>query len=80
VLLPGGSLLRLSRLSRGRATQPAASTARPLSAGELPFDHEVVRQAAGLTRRLPAVDSLEFGADYTTVGTGCPAAWQRNSL
>jgi COP9 signalosome complex subunit 6 len=51
-----------------------------MQSGELPFDHEVVRQAAGLTRRLPAVDSLEFGADYTTVGTGCPAAWQRNSL
>ena len=38
-------------------------------AGELPFDHELVRQAAGLIKRLPAVDSQQFGADYTTVST-----------
>lgn len=37
-------------------------------AGEVPFDHDLVRQAAGLIRRLPAVDSQQFGQDYTTVG------------
>lgn len=36
-------------------------------AGELPFDHGLVRQAAGLIKRLPAIDSQQFGADYTTV-------------
>ncbi|PSC73827.1 COP9 signalosome complex subunit 6a [Micractinium conductrix] len=37
-----------------------------MQSGELPFDHELVRQAAGLIKRLPAVDSQQFGADYTT--------------
>ncbi|KAL4439478.1 hypothetical protein ABPG77_008807 [Micractinium sp. CCAP 211/92] len=37
-----------------------------MQSGELPFDHGLVRQAAGLIKRLPAIDSQQFGADYTT--------------
>ncbi|EFN52982.1 hypothetical protein CHLNCDRAFT_58697 [Chlorella variabilis] len=37
-----------------------------MQSGEVPFDHQLVRQAAGLIKRLPAVDSQQFGQDYTT--------------
>ncbi|KAL4437304.1 hypothetical protein ABPG75_004443 [Micractinium tetrahymenae] len=37
-----------------------------MQSGEVPFDHDLVRQAAGLIKRLPAIDSPQFGADYTT--------------
>lgn len=57
----------LAGLPRRRAAnQPLPSNARRL-AGELPFDHDIVRRAAGLIGRLPAVDSEQFGEDYTTV-------------
>lgn len=46
---------------------PSRSLSLPLKSGEVPLDHEVVRQAAALTKRLPAVDSQAFGQDYTTV-------------
>lgn len=38
--------------------------------GEVPFDQGLVRQAAALTKRLPAVDSPQFASDYTTVRCG----------
>ncbi|GAB4821425.1 hypothetical protein N2152v2_008471 [Parachlorella kessleri] len=37
-----------------------------MQSGELPFDHGLVRQVAGLVQRLPAVDSLQFSQDYLT--------------
>ncbi|KAL4855882.1 COP9 signalosome complex subunit 6a [Chlorella vulgaris] len=37
-----------------------------MQSGELPYDHELVRQASGLIKRLPAIDSQQFGQDYTT--------------
>ncbi|KAI7842094.1 hypothetical protein COHA_004289 [Chlorella ohadii] len=37
-----------------------------MQSGEVPFDQGLVRQAAALTKRLPAVDSPQFASDYTT--------------
>ena len=52
-----------------RATPPLPALAPSCpAAGELPLDHDLVRQAAGLIKRLPAVDSPQFGEDYATVG------------
>lgn len=54
---------------------PVAST------GEVPFDHGLVRQAAALTKRLPAVDSPQFASDYSTVRAACcPALCRFRSL
>ena len=39
-----------------------------MQSGEIPFDHELVRLASGLAKRLPAVDSAQFDRDYATVG------------
>ncbi|KAK9787263.1 hypothetical protein WJX73_001466 [Symbiochloris irregularis] len=37
-----------------------------MAKGELPYDHQLVRQASSLVRRLPAVKSAEFSKDYMT--------------
>lgn len=44
----------------------------PPPAGELPMDHSLVRQVAGLVQRLPAVDSPQFRQDYLTVSHCIP--------
>ena len=37
-----------------------------LMAGALPYDHQLVRQAATLVRRLPVLDTPQFHEDYLT--------------
>ena len=37
------------------------------AAGRQPYDHQLVRQASSLVRRLPAVKSPEFDKAYMTV-------------
>lgn len=38
-----------------------------MPAGALPYDHQLVRQAAALVRRLPVLDTPQFHEDYLTV-------------
>ena len=38
-------------------------------AGQLPYDHALLRQASSLLRRLPAMDSTQFKEQYITVRT-----------
>lgn len=56
--------------TRNTLIQPAAALVQMSFAGEVPFDQGLVRQAAALTKRLPAVDSPQFASDYTTVRCG----------
>jgi COP9 signalosome complex subunit 6 len=37
-----------------------------MQSGEVPFDHEIVRHAAALSARLPAMDSQQFETSYNT--------------
>ena len=49
----------------------------PLLAGELPFNHALVRKISSLVHSLPAMNTAEFNKDYLMVrrldaAAGCP--------
>jgi hypothetical protein len=48
-------------------------------AGALPYDHQLVRQAATLVRRLPVLDTPQFHEDYLTASP-VPCSWKPQPL
>ena len=38
-----------------------------MGAGQVPYDHDLLRQASSLLRRLPAMESKQFKEEYLTV-------------
>lgn len=44
-----------------------------MGAGQVPYDHDLLRQASSLLRRLPAMESKQFKEEYLTVQACCKA-------